>query len=180
MAPRSLRYWDAGVFIALLKPEAWRLDEVNAVLKVAEAGQILVVTSSVSLVEVVKLDAKQAIIEIPAADCAKIEGFFSRSYVSVRLLDFKVGATARDYIWRYGLDTRDSIHLATAVRYHLPQLDTYDQHLLDLNGKISGLNISHPNLPVQFEMADFNFDEAAADEDAEEDESQDAGDPDGI
>jgi predicted nucleic acid-binding protein len=173
------RYWDAGVFLAWLKEEKWRLDEVNAVLKAAEAGHILLVTSSVSLVEVVKLDAKQAVIEIPAADCAKIEGFFRRSYISVRLLDPPTSAMARQYIWDYGLTTRDAMHLATAVSLHLTQLDTYDQDLLDLNGKVPGINISHPNVPVQFEMTDYTFDETPA-ENAEEDKGQDSGDSDGI
>jgi predicted nucleic acid-binding protein len=168
MAPRSIRYWDAGVFLALLKNEEWRIAEIQAVLKAAEAGQVLIVTSSVSLVEVVKLDQKQAIIEIPPADCAKIEGFFQRSYISVRLLDPRVSAMARQYIWQHGLSTRDAMHLATAVRYRIPQLDTYDQGLLDLNGQIPGLSISHPNLPLQTEMGDFmEADQPEADEDGE-------------
>jgi hypothetical protein len=129
---------------------------------------------------VTKRDAKHAVIEIPVADRAKIEGFFHRAYITVRLFDFATAALARDFLWRYGLSTRDAMHLATAVRYHVPQLDTYDDGLIDLNGQVPGINISHPNLPLQYEMADFNFDEAPANEDAEEDESQDAGDPDGI
>jgi hypothetical protein len=60
------------------------------------------------------------------------------------------------------------MHLATASRWHLTQLDTFDQHLLDLNGKFPNINISHPNLPVQLEMADF-IDEAGPGQPDDED-----------
>lgn len=175
---RASRYWDAVVFLAWLKNEQWRLDEVKAVLKAAEAGQVLLVTSSVSFVEVVKLDRKQAVVEMPASDCKKIEDFFRRSYIDVRLFDPLTAELARRYIWDYGLQTRDAMHLATASRWHLTQLDTFDEHLLGLNGKFPGINISHPNLPVQFEMTDFI--DATSPDQPEDEEGQDSNDPDEV
>jgi predicted nucleic acid-binding protein len=175
---RPSRYWDAGVFLAWLKNEQWRLDEVKAVLKAAEAGQILLVTSSVSFVEVVKFDRKQAVVELPDTDCKKIEDFFRRSYIDVRLFDPLTAELARRYIWDYGLATRDAMHLATASRWHLTQLDTFDDHLLDLNGKFPDINISHPNLPVQLEMTDFI--DATSPDQPEDEEGQDSIDLDEV
>jgi hypothetical protein len=52
-------------------------------------------------------------------------------------------------IWSQGVDPKDAIHLATAIRLRLPCMDTFDDKLIGLTGKlgIPKLIIGHPSVP---------------------------------
>jgi predicted nucleic acid-binding protein len=154
--PRA-RYWDAGPFIAWLKQETRddRVSRCEPVIRAAEKGQMLLVTSAIALVEVVKLDEKGARVNIGSEAEAKISGFFRQPYISVRDYDFRTADLSRRLIWDYDLSTRDAIHAATALRWRLTQLDTFDGGLLALDGKLGSpiLRITVPDLPQQLELA---------------------------
>jgi predicted nucleic acid-binding protein len=136
VAPQD-RYWDTGPFLAWLKAETHRLADVEPVIRAAEAGKVRLVTSSVTLIEVVKLDQKNAPIEVPPDDAEKIRQFFLKSYISVRTFDRPTATLARQLIWDHGLTTRDAMHLATATRWRMPLLETLDAgDLIPLSGKV--------------------------------------------
>ncbi len=61
MKRRKIYYWDSTVFIALLTGEEGRVDNVEQILEEAESGEVFIVTSSFTLVEVIKLKGKQPI-----------------------------------------------------------------------------------------------------------------------
>lgn len=66
MAGQSpLRYVDSDVFLGWLKNEPDKVDECRTVIKGAEAGNVKLVTSSITLTEVIKLEKGR---EIPADD----------------------------------------------------------------------------------------------------------------
>lgn len=145
------RYWDTGPFLAWLKNEAHRLVDVAPVIEAAEAGNVRLVTSSVTLVEVVKLDQKQAVVEIPPEDAEKIRQYFLRSYISIRTFDRPTATIARQLIWEHGLQTRDAMHLATAIRWKLPLLETYDVgDLVPLSGKVG-------NPPIEIRLPRYDI-----------------------
>lgn len=156
MAKPRARYWDAGPFIAWLKQEERddRVGQCEPVIRAAETGQILLVTSSISLVEVVKLDEKGAKVNIGKEAEAKIAGFFRQPYISIRDYDFRTGELARDLIWEHDLSTRDAIHAATALRWRMTQMDTFDGGLLALDGRLGSptIRITRPDLPQQLEL----------------------------
>lgn len=156
MAKVPARYWDAGPFIAWLKQETRddRAARCEPVIRAAERGRMLLVTSSVSLVEVVKLDEKGARINVGKEAEAKITAFFRQPYILIRDHDFRTAELSRRLIWEYDLSTRDAIHAATALRWNMTQLDTFDGGLLALDGNLGPppLRITVPELPEQMEL----------------------------
>jgi predicted nucleic acid-binding protein len=146
---KKLIYWDSDCFLAILKdnePEKTKL--CRSVLREAEAGKVLIVTSSIAFIEVIKTKAKVNV--EPAAE-KKIQAFFEHSYISVRNVTPAVGRKARELIWKYGLRPRDSIHIATALLDNIPVLHAFDEDLLKLNGRFPGLSICQPKIE-QYEI----------------------------
>jgi len=73
-------------------------------------------------------------------------------------VDRFVALAAQRLVWERGLEPRDSIHVPTAIRGKIPILDTYDDGLLKLSGKLpmddanpsgSTLQIVTPRVPTQ-------------------------------
>jgi len=160
MAIRSRRYWDSSVFIAWLAEETvdGRVDKCRPVIKAAEAGQVIIVTSSLTLVEVIRLKGK------PAFDPAKedmIQRFFMQEYIVVRQLDRHLGEVARSLIWKHGFWPKDSVHVATALEARADQLDTFDDELCRKSRMIGEppLVIAAPDLPEQLEFDEQDEDD---------------------
>lgn len=147
----QVRYWDTGPFLAWLKPERHRLAEVEPLIEAAEAGRLRLVTSSVTLIEVVKLDERDAVTQVPPEDQAKIREFFDRSYISVRAYDRRTATLARQLIWDHNLTTRDAMHLATAWRWRLRLVETFDvSDFLPLDGRIGD-----PPIQIRLPLSDL-------------------------
>jgi len=147
----EVRYWDASAFIAHLNKEEERVDTCEAILELARRGEVLIATSAVTLTEVVKLEGKRPIGRDRAS---KIREFFKHEWISVRDADRKVAEMAQDLLWDYpALDYKDAIHVATAIRWQIGCLETYDEdHLLPLNGRIGQpalvIRLPHAKQPV--------------------------------
>lgn len=157
MPKQKARYWDAGPFIAWLTNEErdGRAERCLPVIRAAESGQLLIVTSTVSAIEVVKLDQKDAVINIGPEAEAKIAAFFRQPYISMRDYDMRTAEISRGLIWQYGLSTRDAMHAATAIRWSMTHMDTFDGGLLKLDGILGSptLRITVPDLPQQLELS---------------------------
>ena len=54
-------YWDANCFLALLKAEQDRIEAVSAIIKNAEKGKIKIVTSVLTLTEVLKIKGEKLV-----------------------------------------------------------------------------------------------------------------------
>jgi len=91
---------------------------------------------------------------LPPEDEAKIVAFFRQPYLSVRDYDFRTAEIARGLIWKHGLSTRDAMHTATALRWKLTHMDTFDGGLLALDGVLGPptLRITKPDLPDQLAL----------------------------
>lgn len=147
------RYWDSGVFLALLLPEPERFPDCRSVLRAAERGQVQIVTSALTLTEVIHLKGKPKLLKEEHE--AKLRGFFQHEYILIREVDRFIAEHARELIWRHGLHPKDSIHVATALRWKIPILDTFDaDDLLPLNRKLGNpaLEIGHPHMPEEPEL----------------------------
>lgn len=138
------RYWDTAAFLCLLQ-NAEGSDVCASVLRAAETGQLRIVTSALTLVEVVKLRHNKA---IPKADAEKIRLFFQHRYIEVKDLNRYIADAARGLVWNNGVDPKDAIHVATALRFHVPRLDTFDGNLCKRDGQIGNppLRIMYPSL----------------------------------
>lgn len=139
------RYWDSCCFLGYLGNEADKADKCEPVLSAAEDGHLEIVTSALTLTEVIRVKGAAA---IPKDQEKKIRDFFEHSWIVVRDVDRFISEHARDLIWAHGLKPYDAIHLATALNLNLSLMDTFDGALLKLSGKLGSprLVIEHPHI----------------------------------
>lgn len=140
------RYWDSNAFLGWLNDEKDKAAQCEAVLDAAEEGRLEIVTSALTLTEVIRKKGQKP---IPRESEQKIRDFFEQPWIIVREVDRFVAERARDLIWTHGLKGPDAIHLATALRLGLTVMDTYDEKLVALDGKLGNppLRIGSPSIP---------------------------------
>lgn len=122
-------YWDACCFISILNNEP-NANDCLKVVKAAEDGRLIIVTSAISLVEVIKLDGKKPIGE---ADQATVDAVMLGPHFAIRVVDRTVTQLARRLIWDHGIAVKDSIHVATALDAKVAEMHTTDKELLKLS-----------------------------------------------
>lgn len=146
-----LHYWDSCTFLGFLKGEPDKLDACTSVLKHAEQGSIKIVTSSIALVEVIKLRRKPPILK---DDEEKIRRFFQHKWIILLDAERKVAELSRDIVWEHGLKPYDAIHVATAIRAKVDRIDTFDPDVIKLSKKVGDppIIIGEPSLPFQTEL----------------------------
>ncbi len=149
--PPETRYWDSDCFIGWLAEEPDKVDECRGVLRVAEAGDLQIITSSLTLTEVIKLKGRTT---LPIEKEPEIRAFFEHQYIVVRQLNRRTAERARELIWRSGLDPKDSVHVATALAGNIPRMDTFDTELIKRSGTIGDppLIIGRPDKPEQMTL----------------------------
>lgn len=138
------RYWDSDAFLGYLLNEPDKVDACDSVLAAAEDGKIIIVTSALTLAEVLYLKHKK---KIPIESRTTVEDFFKNRFISVQNVTRTIAERARDVVWDYGIKPKDAIHVATALTINLPVINTFDKNLLSKNGKIGNppITIEHPH-----------------------------------
>jgi predicted nucleic acid-binding protein len=131
-------YWDSSVFLALLNDEPKRAENIEQIIDECEAGEIFIITSSFTLVEVIKLKGKKPIL---ISEQKEVTDFFKKDYFRFVDATRKITERARDLIWKTpDLNPKDAVHLASAIEYankaELDCIHSYDTDFLDLNGKL--------------------------------------------
>jgi predicted nucleic acid-binding protein len=144
---REIRYWDSNCFLAYFHEEKGRVDCCEAVLEDAENGKILIVTSALTLAEVLALRGARRIKPTPAMK-SKVIDFFKNEYISVQNVTRQVAEMARDLVWDKGIKPKDAIHVAAALVVEAEIFETFDGPLAKKGRKI-GLIIQDPQLPKQ-------------------------------
>jgi len=150
----KIYYWDSSVFCAFFEKEPDRVDSVEQFLEEAESGEVIIVTSFITITEVLKIDGAK-----PATAAARrnIPRFFQKDYFKWVEFDRSVAEASRDLMWDHaGLKSKDAVHIASAaklVNSHKVELDavhSYDKIFTKLSGKIKGLTcpMSEP-VPTQ-------------------------------
>lgn len=146
----DLRYWDAVTFLGWFNEEPDKVKLCSGIVDLAENGQVKIVTSAITLTEVIKLKGRPRLTK-EKEDI--IKRFFEQPYISIRNVDRLIAELARSLIWQYpSLNPKDSIHVATAMKYKILVLDTFDEDLIKLDGQLGSppLKIGHPPfMPVQ-------------------------------
>lgn len=75
------RYWDSDAFLGWLPNEQDKAPKCEGVLKAAEAGQLQIVTSALTLTEVIRLKGKP---RLPRTEEDRIRAFFEHDWIVVR------------------------------------------------------------------------------------------------
>lgn len=141
-----IEYWDSCVFIAFLNrdtAEPKEGDIVEELLEEAREGNLLIVTSFMTLTEVVKLDGSKPKM---AEDQKKLEKFFRHDYFEWVEFDREIAEAARRLMWNHPLSSKDAVHLASAARLielgvKLDAVCSFnDRDFARHNGNIAGIN----------------------------------------
>ncbi len=143
------RYWDSDCFLGWFLAEPDKVEKCRGVVQAAQTGEVEIVTSALTLVEVIKLKGHAS---LPAQREETIRSFFENPFILLRNLDRPVGEYARRLIWEHSfLKPKDAVHVATALLSAVPVLDTFDADLLRLDGRLGDppLRIGHPQGTVQ-------------------------------
>lgn len=146
------RYWDSSCFLGWLKEEQDKVEDCRRVINAAESGDVKIITSAFTLVEVLFLDRNTP---IPQEDSAKVRAFFDNEYILTVGLDREIAEAAQNLVWNYNVPYRDAPHLATALQVAIETVDTFDDTLIQrFNIRIGNppLRIGRPDLPLQLEL----------------------------
>lgn len=90
------RYWDSSAFLAWLLPETDREEDCRSVLRAAEDGELQLVTSALTLTEVIKLKGSP---ELKRDYEARIANFFQNDYIILRNVDRFIALAAQRLVW---------------------------------------------------------------------------------
>ncbi len=145
------RYWDSDCFLGLLQAEADKEALCRAVLNEAERGNVIIITSALTIAEILRLRGRTP---LPKAVRQKVTEFFKKEYISVRNVTRRIAEEARDLVWDHGIKPKDAIHVATALDARLPLMKTFDEDLIKKSGQLGrpALLISKPQPPIQSEF----------------------------
>lgn len=124
-------YWDSVCFLGWLQDEIDKVDLCRQVLDECDAGKAMVVTSALTLAEVLAMRGKP---RVPVTDLEKVEAFFRRSYIDVHSVTRRTAEDARKLVWANKIAPKDAIHVATALNLGLEEFHTFDGGLIDQSG----------------------------------------------
>ena len=127
------RYWDSDCFLGWLQSEPDKQDRCEQVLTAAEDGKVLIVTSALTIAEVLNLKGRP---RLAASRRRDVERFFRQEYITVRNITRRVAELARDCDWDHGFRPKDALHVATALDASLTVLNTFDARLIRRSGKV--------------------------------------------
>lgn len=150
---KKLHYWDSCVFLGFLKNESDKIDECRSVMQAAEDGHLIIVTSALTFIEVVRLNKHEP--KLTKDDEEKIRLFFKHEWIQIRELDRKVGELARELMWQHeSLKPKDATHVATASLAKVDFLETFDDGLINLSGRVGDppIPIRRPFYPNQLKL----------------------------
>jgi len=146
------RYWDSSCFLGWLKQEADKIDDCRGVIEAAKNGDLDIITSALTFVEVLYLKHRDP---IPKEEAEKVKRFFENEFIIPVTLDREIAEIAQSIVWDYKVKPSDATHIATALQADVNIVDTFDQELIDkFNKKIGNppLRIGKPHLPLQLEL----------------------------
>lgn len=126
------RLWDSNLVLSYLSGDTQVQPDCDLIITQAEQGQLELVVSTMTQAEVAFLQG------LSDSDSeAKIREFFSRNYVITASYDITVAKIARRLIrtYRPNFKAPDAVHMATALLWHIPILETTDTDLLRLDRK---------------------------------------------
>lgn len=129
------RVWDSCIVIGYLAGDDDLKPDCLQIIEQAQRGELEIMVSALATIEVAYLKGYS-----DADSEAKIQEFFSRNYVIHVAIDMPIAEIARKLIRKYhnayGYKIRppDAAHLALAIQWKVPILETTDPDLLRLNG----------------------------------------------
>lgn len=132
--PMPRRLWDSSVVIGYLAGQPDIAEDCENIIGQAERGELEIVVSALATIEVAYLEGMD-----DRASEARIRELFDRKYIVPVAIDVRVAEIARGLVRKYKIGPKlkppDAAHLATAIQWKIPLLETTDPDLLRLSGK---------------------------------------------
>ena len=138
-------YWDSVALLGWLQNERGREDLCRATFERAEKGEVVIITSALTIAEVLWLRHSPKISKDRAT---LVRRFFRRSYIRVRAVTRGVSELAQDVVWDHGIKPKDAVHVATALEAKVLALETFDAELIKKSG-VRGLVVREPKPSTQ-------------------------------
>ena len=117
----EIAYLDSCIFIELLqKNNEIRYEACKALIDLAKANGLKIVTSAITIIEVNGPKPRTE------EQSRKILDFFQNSYINVYAVDRRIAECAHVLVQKHSLTNLDAIHVATASLSKSNVLYTYD------------------------------------------------------
>lgn len=144
----ELIYWDSDAFLGWLQSEPGKAELCEGALKRAESGEALIITSALTIAEVLWMRGAP---KIKREKAEILRRFFRRSFIRVRNVTRVISESAQDLVWDHNIKPKDAIHVATALDAKAPILETFDDGLIAKSGTVGDppLIIRKPIPPPQ-------------------------------
>lgn len=144
-------YWDSDAFLGWLQEESGKVEKCDGVIQRAERGDVLIVTSALTLAEVLWMRGGPRIAK-EKADL--VQRFFRRSYIRVYNVTRRISESAQTLVWDHGIKPKDALHVATALHLEASALETFDDDLIGKSGTVGQplLLIRRPEAAKQARM----------------------------
>ncbi len=141
-------YWDSDAFLGYFKKEPDKQDLCEGVLEAANDGKILIITSALTLAEVLYVKGHP---KLPPTQREMVATFFKSPFISVQNVTRNISESARDIVWDFEVRPKDAIHVATAIATKVSVMNTFDGKLLNKDKKIGdpALKIERPHAQTQ-------------------------------
>ena len=149
----ELVYWDSCAFLGWLQAEPDKVDMCGGTLDRAKAGEIGIVTSALTITEVLWTKNSP---RITADRADTLNRFFRHSWIRIHNVTRTTATSAQDVVWNHGVKPKDAIHVATALELGIPTLETFDDGVLKLNGLI-GTPPLIVRKPIAADQGSFQF-----------------------
>jgi len=134
-----LVYWDSCVFIDGLRQTPGRFEQVDALQQSARRGDIVIVTSTFTMAEVVRAGSGYS--PLSDKEARSVRQQFENRFVRLLPVDRPIARLARNLAQKYPIKPPDAVQVATAIRSKSEVMFTYDGDGGKPNGLLS-LNIA--------------------------------------
>ena len=126
-------YWDSDCFLGHFQAEDGKAEKCDGVLQRAGRGEVLIVTSALTLAEVLWM---RGLPRLPNDKAEIVQKFFRRSYIRVYNVSQKLSEAAQVLVWENSIKPKDAIHVATAIHLSVDALETFDRKLIGKSGTV--------------------------------------------
>ena len=135
------RYWDSDCFLGWLQAEDDKVEACRQVLNLAAKGELEIITSALTIAEVLHLRGHEP---ISSDKRQQVIAFFKRSYIIPVSITRRIAEDSRDLVWDHGIDPKDALHVATAIKAKVDVFNTFDRPLID-----KSLKVGSPKLLIE-------------------------------
>jgi predicted nucleic acid-binding protein len=126
-------YWDSDVFLGYIQEEPGKVELCDGTMQRAIAGELVIVTSTLTIAEVLWLRGGPRL----SADRADlVRKIFRRSCFRLRNVTRAIAENSQDLVWGHDIRPKDAVHVATALDAKAPILETFDAGLLRKSGLV--------------------------------------------